>query len=351
MFPLRDLFFRILQTVHDSYRLKTIELLRELGFSEDSPDEEIISSLISKDADEKKWDEFESGIKQLLLSTKVPIPGESQIFTFMNSKIPINFPPESDLGLHYSLLNAIEVLPRMAYIDYLFVISSLLFERTVIFVSENRRLLGQAVQYFTASISPLSWPFPVIYSLPDSCREILNSPVPLIAGLLVPYKKLVNEIVPEYAAAGKDLVFVLLDHSALLVGKDTAASTYMPRFNKKFDELHQEIKSLFAESGSHSLSYHSKTRDFSRKSAVKVNKKPTLGPTISQPKNQAVIRTYLQGLHYLLKESLATEHPEDWKLAEEDIRARLGPKDDKFLETFFQTQTFAFSLPHLSHDN
>ena len=343
----------MLKVVHSHFKFKTIESLTLAGFKEGSPDDVIISALLEKDKKDIVWKDFKTGVKQILSSCKNPVPGEDLMINFLDTKINISFPSEYELKMHYLLMDAIEVIPQLNYIDFIFIFSSLLFERTLIFVSESRRLLGNAIQFFTSIISPLNWPFPVIYSLPENCLEILSSPVPLISGLLAPGKKVINEIVPEYASMTKDIIYVFLDHQVLLAGKETASQTIMPRFNKQIQNLHHSIKNYFANTGSHSINFNSKSREFSRKSIVKLPKMNSISPSRKrvEPSLASSLKVYLNELRKIILSNLGTKDVDDWKLAESEIRQRLGPKDDKFLDVFFQTQTFAFSLPNLKSED
>ena len=60
---------------------------------------------------------------------------------------------------------------------------ALLLEKTVIFVSQSRTVLGYAAEAFTSLLFPFQWEQILIPILPPSLKDYLNSPVPLIAGI------------------------------------------------------------------------------------------------------------------------------------------------------------------------
>ena len=161
-----------------------------------------------------------------------------------------------------------------------------------------------------------------------------------------------NEIVPEFVSISRESIYVLLDEKYILAGKDTVSQTRLPRFNSKIKELNESIKNLFNSTSSYSLSFNSKSREFSRKSS---NKLPKASSASAKKKLDAsqivVVKTYLEKMQKTIQDSLATTLPNDWQASEKQIRERLGPKEEKFLDSFFQTQTFAFSLQSLDNNN
>lgn len=352
IFPLRDLFFTVLHSAHDFFRYADMTYINKLGFSEETLENDVIDALVSRELEMPEWSDFEAGISNFAQELIPPLPESDQTLDFLGMKVRTEVPSEKLIEIDGLMQNCTEIVMSMNYIDFMFVFASILHERTVIFVSEERRVIGQAIQFFSSMIQPLNWPYPVIYSMPENCLEILASPVPLIAGLLAPGKKIMNQIVPEYAAISRDIVYVLLDDRFILAGKSTVNKTYMPRFDRSIKELHENIKHAFVSTSSSSINYNSKSREFSKKSSSKLPKKTPMSPNKKKidGNNQVLLKNYLHGLRSAIERSCKVSDPEDTNKCESEIRQRLGHKDQKFLDAFLQTQTFAFSLPQLKLD-
>jgi len=354
MYPFRELFGDLLHSIVDDRRAKRLESIAAV---ENDTKTQLVSDKLSKElirmsSKEDAWEDIKASLESLSKKTAVPLPGQVLSGVMQRRNLTFHIPAEKELKLQNMIENAMELLPLFSFSDYLFVLASVLRERTVIFVSEERRTLSMAVEYFSNIIKPLSWPFPVIYSLPDNCLEILASPVPLIAGILQSAEKTINEIIPEYAAATREAVFVLIDQKYVLADKATVNSTRMPRLSKTLVPLHDSIKPLFHSASSNTISYSPKSNDFARKSNSKLTFKNPLNQSnhlISKRlENQHwhEIANYLEGLEKAFSEAfdVGRDFRGDKEAAEKQINDRLGPKDAQFLSVFLSTQTFAYYL-------
>lgn len=353
---MRDLFSTVLHTANDSFRLKNIEMLNKAGFKQDSSETDIIEALLLKDSINPLWSDFDTELDKLLRQLKIKEPErrpEIHKVDFMGISIRFTIPEVGIISLHQSIENAVELIPFMNYIDFMFIFASIMYERTVIFVSEDRKMIGQAVQLFTCLLNPFNWPYPVIYSMPENCLDILGSPVPLIAGLLAPAKKVAETIVPEYAAMSRETVYVFLDERYILASKEVVSNTIMPRLNKTIKTLHENIKNLFASTSSQALSLNSKTREFSRKSSSVLPKKHPQSPSKRKIDMQAhtFLKSYFEGLEKCFNESFMVKDPDNQEQSEKEIRDRLGPKDQQFLDSFLKSQTFSFSISALKSNS
>ena len=67
--------------------------------------------------------------------------------------------------------------------DFLFILYAILQETSVIFLSQNMDYLSSCVLGFQGLIRPYSWPHLITPILPLSLIEILESPMPLLAGI------------------------------------------------------------------------------------------------------------------------------------------------------------------------
>lgn len=341
----------MLHQIIDRVRLKSIERLIEVQASPNYSEATLVNEL-SHSNDSEPWDELKKAIDDLTQKLDIPRPGDHLSVRFFGRQLTYEVPQAKDLLLSSLLKDGLEILPKLSPNDYMFIFASLFMEKTIIFVSEDRHLLGLTVQYFSTLIRPLDWPFPVIYSLPENCLQILGSPLPVIAGLLQPGERVMNDILPEYSSMTKDTIFMFLDHSHILASKETVSQIRVPRLNKSIKLLHESIKSLFSANGSTSISYNSNSRDFTRKGSasklpkVIVNIKENSPRKLDRPP-EVLLHSYLSGLHKALVDNLTPHKPDDRNECELEIRQRLGPKDSKFLDKFFATQTFSFFLQNL----
>jgi len=83
---------------------------------------------------------------------------------------------ESQFGFH-------KVLSFIPFDDFLFIFISLLHEKSIIIVSEKTSLTTGLITTLRCLMMPFEWCFPSIYNVSEDCFCMLNSPVPLIAGV------------------------------------------------------------------------------------------------------------------------------------------------------------------------
>lgn len=67
--------------------------------------------------------------------------------------------------------------------DFLWLVSALVQEKSVVFVSYNLDLLSACVLAMQALLRPFKWPYIFIPIIPESLSELLEAPVPILAGL------------------------------------------------------------------------------------------------------------------------------------------------------------------------
>ena len=79
----------------------------------------------------------------------------------------------------YCLSAIIHLIPETHLI---FIFISILTEKSVIFVSENRSLVSFAIRSFLSLLSPLNFVYPVIYSITKKLLDIFEAVVPIIGG-------------------------------------------------------------------------------------------------------------------------------------------------------------------------
>lgn len=67
--------------------------------------------------------------------------------------------------------------------DFLWLFAALLQERSIVFVSYNLDLLTTCVLAMQALLRPFKWPYFFMPLIPDNLRELLDAPVPILAGI------------------------------------------------------------------------------------------------------------------------------------------------------------------------
>lgn len=196
MFPFRNFFFEFLHLLVDSQRQLFIDQIIKHENSAVDNEQKLIEELVLLSRRED-WDGIRKAIIQTCSAAPVPKIGDEVTLRFLDQDLKQPALSTNELRIQSILLDAMDLLPNICLTDYLFLFASMLCEHPVIFVSEDRKLLSCTIQYFTCILRPLSWPFPVIYSLPENCLQILNSPVPFIAGIQHSTERVMNQIVPE----------------------------------------------------------------------------------------------------------------------------------------------------------
>lgn len=59
----------------------------------------------------------------------------------------------------------------------------MIYEYTIIVVSNNNKILSGTLSFLRNILYPFSWKYPVIYDLPVNYLDLIESPVPLLAGI------------------------------------------------------------------------------------------------------------------------------------------------------------------------
>lgn len=77
-------------------------------------------------------------------------------------------------------------------------IFGMIYEYTIIIVSKKSKILSGMISFLCNIIYPFSWKYPVIYDMPVEFLDLLESPVPLLAGINISsdefYRKYLNKI-------------------------------------------------------------------------------------------------------------------------------------------------------------
>lgn len=126
------------------------------------------------------------------------------------------------------------ILSNLRFEEFIVIFFAHLFEKKVVFISENNHSLCSAIATFNALMRPFRWTFPVIYNLPEACLPILQSPIPVQIGLKVSAKRFLSEIGPALFPDLKTqtgALFVFLDESLVLTNSAMLHSLCLPFFD------------------------------------------------------------------------------------------------------------------------
>ena len=159
-----------------------------------------------------------------------------------------------------------KILSLLPFEDFLFILFSILSEKSVIFVSENQHYLSASVSTFLALLRPFKWVFPVIYSLPENCLLMLSTPLPLMLGLNTSIVKVLTEVIPEieekFNCTVSNNIYVFLDHGLYYYDFEGIDSVLIPQF----DEFIEKMEKIYKKS------FNNKSSNFFKMNKVKKNK-------------------------------------------------------------------------------
>jgi hypothetical protein len=100
----------------------------------------------------------------------------------------------------------VPLFSSVLFTDFCWLISALVQEKSIIFASYNLGLVTSCVLAMRALIRPLNWISLTIPLIPDDLRELLEAPVPVLAGITHIEAKLRHKF--------PNIIWVLLDEQA-----------------------------------------------------------------------------------------------------------------------------------------
>jgi hypothetical protein len=107
-------------------------------------------------------------------------------------------------------LNSIDIVwvcmplfTNLRFYDFFWLLLAVLQEKSVVFVAQDIGIVSSCVLAMVALLRPFKWPNLIIPIVPNSLREVIEAPVPLIAG--VPYVKYIER---QHCP---NIIWVLLD--------------------------------------------------------------------------------------------------------------------------------------------
>ena len=95
--------------------------------------------------------------------------------------------------------------------------------------------------FFTSIIKPFRWPFPLIYSLPRKCIEMLESPVPFICGVKMNDDTFNQKVLPALRSNQKNqILFVYIDTHHTDLHEINSADIVLPQLSNSWTILINE---------------------------------------------------------------------------------------------------------------
>lgn len=254
IYPFSKLFFNVFKQIIQNLRKE-----RFLMFSSFNTDQKIpISSLCSFDGEAfLAWEiEFFVRVLQHMDSFKITNNFEANFEIKVEEHFVIKYTlpsiknihcTECEIGLNF-------VLNFFTFEEFLFIIFSIFYEKSIIFVSESQFNISACISTFLALFRPFSWPFPVIYSLPEDCLLMLGSPIPIMVGLNLPSFHVVNDILPEFEAVSENNsnnnIYVFLDKGLFYYDFKKYDNLPLPQFDDFIETLEKTYKKNFNQKSS-----------------------------------------------------------------------------------------------------
>ena len=95
----------------------------------------------------------------------------------------IKFNCPSDLSIIDLVWLCIPLFTSLKFQDFFWLLSAVLQEKSVVFISSNIGLLSSCVLSIHALLRPFKWPNLMVPIISNSLRELLEAPIPILAGL------------------------------------------------------------------------------------------------------------------------------------------------------------------------
>ncbi len=119
---------------------------------------------------------------------------------------------------------------------------SVIYEKNVVFVSTSPFEITAAISTFISLLRPFKWSYPVIYNIPGDCLEILGSPIPVLVGLNLPAKKVLEYVIPTHGKlVHKESVYVFLDQNLIYYDFDMLEEFSIP----SYEDFHHKLKAIY----------------------------------------------------------------------------------------------------------
>ena len=189
--PAFDMHFKLLQALLQLNKIWRMQMLADYGDIRDSIRK--IAVEIPSEWEEllNKYYNYESIRPGMKLTIEVPL-----IHT-----IEHNFCEDLSMIDIKWLMSSL--ISKLTTEEFLWLIAALIQEKSIVFVSYNMNLLTACVLGMQALLRPFKWPNLSITLIPDSLREFLEAPIPILAGL--------PGTAPEFRKNMTNIIWVYLD--------------------------------------------------------------------------------------------------------------------------------------------
>lgn len=200
-FPFHELFFNIIYEIINTERVLRMEMMDTtelLPYDTDSHNGTGIGKQAStREIDRQTYVYLQRSLLEEILSkvSALPVPGYGDSLRFNVSQylsLPLTFsrpmPNAFTVGEHMASASNWALPVLLSWIPYealVWVIGLVLCEAKVIVVGTEVGMVSCAISGILSLISPLKWVAPLIPILPLKHFEFVESPVPLLAGLVI----------------------------------------------------------------------------------------------------------------------------------------------------------------------
>ena len=282
------------------------------------------------------------------------------------------------------------LLTLLSFEDVVFILFSMLFEVTVVFVSEHLSLISSALATFNALLRPFKWSFPIIYSLPEECLLMLESPLPLQVGINMTAHRFLSSVAPVHLPklnSDSSPIIVFLDESLVMANAHHTSTLDLPFFDDCLVIPHAIYRQELSSKSSSSLKLSKKKAknnlrkySFSRinkytikERISKLKKRPLAAKKAAKQRGviklaqlqarnaspqifscfRAIIDKFVISKLPRIKEGLNSVSMDQSSLSSVQLCGELrttafsaNPYDQQFLKRLFSTQTFHYYLEH-----
>ena len=211
-----------------------------------------------------------------LQKTKITSNFEKKINFKINQNVKIlKIPSKEKSGIIEADCLTLEILKKLTFEEFFLILNLLYLEKSVVFISNEKKLISGSISLFLKMLYPFYWVFPIIYSLPEEYISLLESPVPIIAGVNISSYNFYNEILKNLSnTSQRNCVFVFLDKDFIFMDFEFMKEIISPEFNdiiKTFKMLYRKIYNPVRSKYLNVFSFNDK-KDFKQNFVIK-NKK------------------------------------------------------------------------------
>lgn len=227
------------------------------------------------------------------------VPRFNQTFelVLIQEKIKYDLQDESKAYYHESLWACPLVFSALPLMDFLWILSAVLHEKHLVFVSNNISLLTATIITFLSVIKPLKWVQPCVCMLPKDLIDMLAAPVPVIVGLTMSKSHVDRE---QMQKNYENCSFIFLDDGITIQPSAEAKDSYFSEFFDRFkDDLLRHYQKLNPWPSSNSF------LNGNRKSTTKDSRSLIYNPSKEESDHVLAIINYLYGIfNAMFKDSL-----------------------------------------------